>query len=157
MTSEFKITADWLNGDVNEPLEQATFAEVNVEVAQQVVSNLYQPGAETVLSGPRLPASVLGQGLIRRWWTLLYEPQRTLERHPRDPVFEARHRLDTLTNGYVFPPLAIWSGGETVLAQLFSPDVRFQTQRFSLPEVKEPWSLQRGASRRNSADSFRAS
>jgi hypothetical protein len=75
---------------------------------------------------------------------LLHEPQRTLERQPRDKQFEARHRLDSLTPGYVFPPLGLWSAGETISAQMFPSDLRFQAQRFQSQETSEPWPLARG-------------
>jgi hypothetical protein len=144
LTSEFTLNAQWLLGDFDDPLEQATFAEILVAVAGQSLGALYQPATGAVYSGPRLPAIVLAEGLTRRWWALLHEPQRTLERQPRDKLFEARHRLDSLTPGYVFPPLGLWSAGETISAQMFSPDLRFQSQRFQAQETNEPWSLGRG-------------
>jgi hypothetical protein len=144
LTRDFSLSARWLAGDLEDPLEQVTYAELLLSVAGQSVGGMYQPETGAAYDGPRLPAIVLAEGLTRRWWTLLHEPQRTLERQPRDEAFEARHRLDSLTPGYVFPPLGLWSAGETMSAQMFSPDLRFQTQRFQPPESSEPWSLNRG-------------
>ena len=119
-------------------------AEVPVSVGDQLLSATFDPETGEMAAGSRLPAIVLSEGLVRYWWPLLYEPQRTPERQPRrDEKFEARHRLDSFTPGYVFPSIGVWSGGETIVIGLFRPDMRFQKQRFVLPE-HEPWSFARG-------------
>ncbi len=99
----------------------------------------YDPVQKEISEGARVPAVLLAAGVAENWWPLLYEPQK----RQGDRLFEARHRLDALTRGYAFPPLGIWSGGDTVMASLFRPDTRFQQQQFLLPDQRDPWALGR--------------
>ena len=137
--NDFRINARWLEGELDYPEETATFAEIVVRVASALVTKIYDPTDKEVLDGARLPAVLLARGIAENWWPLLYEPQKRLG----DFSFEARHRLDAFTHGYVFPPLGLWSGGDTVMAGLFRPDTRFQQQQFILPEQHEPWLVPR--------------
>lgn len=128
----------WLIGDLDDPGEAATFAEIAVSVDDEPLAQIEDPDTGRLSEGTRIPALPLALGLAQRWWRLLYEPEKRADRR-----IEARHRLDVLTPGYVFPPLALWSGGDGVVARLLTPDLRFQRQRFVLPERDEPWYLPR--------------
>ncbi len=128
----------WLVGDLDDPAETATFAEIAVSVDGEPLAQLEDPDTGRLSEGTRIPALPLAQGLAQRWWRLLHEPEKHSDRR-----IEARHRLDVLTPGYVFPPLALWSGGDGIVARLLTPDLRFQRQRFILPERDDPWYLPR--------------
>lgn len=145
MSEDFHITADWRPGSYDDPAEGATAAEVTVGVGMQFLSSIQDPDTGEVTFGTRLPAVVLAQGVARNWWRLLYEPQHVFERRQEpDLRFEARHRLDSFTPGYVFPPIGIWSGGETVMVGTFQADRRFHNKSFLLPPRYSPWSVARG-------------
>ena len=137
--TEFSLAARWLDGDLDYPEETATLAEITVAAAGVHVSSMFDPQAGAAVEGPRLPASVLASGLADLWWTILYEPQKV----EADRAFEARHRLDALTRGYVFPPLALWSAGETMTGMLLKADRRFHSLVFATPEKRGPWILPR--------------
>lgn len=144
MTDTFYIAADWRSGVSDDPAEAVTAAEVTVSVGEHLLSSILDPNTGETVLGARLPVVVLAEGLTRNWWRLLYEPQRVFERQQeRDTKFEARHRLDSFTPGYVFPPIGIWSGGETVMVGTFSADQRFHNKSFLLPR-RQPWSVARG-------------
>lgn len=143
MSEGFFIGAEWLNADLDDPVEAQTMAEVSVTVGNETLSRVHDPESGQISEGARLPTIGLAEGLARKWWQLLYEPQRTVDRQPRQN-FEHRHRLDALTPGYVFPPIGIWSGGETVMVGLFRADIRFQTQSFLLPSNFRPQPIARG-------------
>lgn len=143
MTEEFSVEAEWLNADLDDPVEAQTMANVSVTVGNESLSRIHDPETGEVSEGARLPTIGLVEGLVRRWWQLLYEPQRTVDRQPRQN-FEHRHRLDGLTPGYVFPPITMWSGGETVMVGLSRADTRFQTQVFLLPLNFRPQPIARG-------------
>lgn len=144
MTDTFHIAADWRSGVSDDPAEAVTAAEVTVSVGEHLLSSIQDPDTGETALGARLPAVVLAEGLTRNWWRLLYEPQRVFERQQeRDTQFEARHRLDSFTPGYVFPPIGLWSGGETVMVGAFSADQRFHNKSFLLPR-RPPWSVARG-------------
>lgn len=136
----FSLTPRWMASDLEDPAEAATFAEVALSVEGEALAQLEDPDTGTQYAGAFLPALPLALGLAQRWWRLLYEPEKRSERR-----VEARHRLDVLCPGYVFPPLALWSGGDVVMARLLTPDLRFQRQRFVTPERAEPWCLPRQA------------
>lgn len=139
--TDLSITAQWLDADLDYPEETATFAEIVLALGDTTISQVFDHETGLLADGPRLPAVVLADGLIRSWWVLLYESQKLED----DPKFQARHRLDSLVPGYVFPPLAVWSSGEAVTAEMFDPDTRFQRQMFLLPERRGPWTMSRGA------------
>ncbi len=143
MTDRFSMEAKWLSAEGDDPAEAVTTAEVTVSADGISLSQIFDPDSGQTVDGPILPTLGLSEGLARRWWQLLYEPQRTPDREPRFN-FEFRHRLDGLTAGYVFPPIGLWSGGETVMVGLFRPDTRFQTQSFVLSELPRPVSAIRG-------------
>ena len=144
MSDDLHIAADWRPGSYDDPAEAATAAEVTVSVGMQSLSSVQDPDAAEVAFGARLPAIILAQGMARNWWRLLYEPQHVFERRQEpDLRFEARHRLDSFTPGYVFPPIGIWSGGETVMVGTFAADTRFHNKSFLLPH-RHPWSVARG-------------
>jgi hypothetical protein len=135
--TKFSIKPLWLNGDDSE--EEPTFAEIDLAIEGVGIGNLFDPDTSETAIGPRMPVVLLATGIVDHWWRLLNEPQRS----DQDQLFELRHRLDSLTPGYVFPPLAIWSSGEAIIASLSRPDTRFQRQMFLLPERKLPWTLPR--------------
>jgi hypothetical protein len=104
--TQFSISPTWLEGGDLE--EGSTFAEIVLSIEGTEISNLFDPDSGETASGPRMPAELLATGIADHWWRLLYEPQKI----EHDLLFECQHRLDSFTNGYVFPPLAIWSGGK---------------------------------------------
>ena len=143
MGDEFSINSEWRSADLDDPAEAKTMAEVSVLVGNERLTRIADPNTGETSEGARLPTIGLAEGLVRRWWQLLYEPQRTADRQPRQN-FEHRHRLDAFTPGYVFPPIGIWSGGETVMVGLFKAESRFQNQQFVFPQDFKPQSLARG-------------
>lgn len=133
-----QIDIQWLDGT---PEEGSSFAELIMSLNGETISDIADPVSGAV-SGVRLPLSPLAQEIAERWWVLMYEPQKA----DRDLAFEARHRLDAFTPGYVFPPLALWSGGaEGVSATLLAPDTRFHRYEFRLPDIGQSWFLPRAA------------
>jgi len=129
------INPDWKPLDPEEEGDEATtMAEVRVTVGNKLVSRFSDPASHKEFDGPIVPAVDLAAGLAENWWTLLYEPLKgksefSLDRKV-DPAFEARHRLDVLLPGYVFPPIGIWSAGDGLLGRLFDADERFQHHRY---------------------------
>lgn len=135
----FTLDPRWLASDLDDPCEAATFAEIALCIAGEPLARLEDPVDGSLSEGTRVPALPLALGLAQRWWRLLFEPEKRSDRRT-----EAKHRLDVLTPGYVFPPLALWSGGDdAILARLMTLDPRFQRVRFTLPDRAEPWYLER--------------
>lgn len=136
--SEFSLNASWLDSDLSSAEERESFAEISIRVGNHLLSRIYEDQSCTVSNGARLPAVWLATGILANWWTLLYEPAK----REGDPGFEARHSLDALANGYVFPPIAIWSGGDALTVCILKADTRFHRQQFFFDQ-RGPWTLSR--------------
>ena len=127
----------WLDAGLDDPDETRTFARVRVSVGDtNLTRNLSARGGGTsdAINIPLLP---LAQAVARDWWPLLYEPFRS----GAGEAFRARHRLDVPMHGYVFPKVALCSGGSDTLltAWIQSPEeyarVEFLAPASAGPEV----------------------
>jgi hypothetical protein len=135
------VKAEWEPSDLIDPDESATFAEVRVCVDATPVSRFLDPTSnqQKVVEGPRVPIIDLVTGLAANWWTLLYEP----EKQEGNQIFQARHRLDAMMPGSLFPPIALWSGGESLMASVLEPDERFQRYQYVRTNTPPSWTLDR--------------
>jgi hypothetical protein len=127
----------WLEAGLDDPDETRTFARVRVSVGDtSLTRNLSARGGGTsdAINIPLLP---LAQAVARGWWPLLYEPFRS----GAGEAFRARHRLDVPMHGFVFPKVALCSGGSDTLLTAWaqSPEehsrIEFLTPASISPEV----------------------
>lgn len=131
----------WLRGDFDDVVEARTFAALRIVLNGQIATKVYDHIAGGERDSINIALFPLGLCLAENWWSLLYEPRKSIE---EDSSIGIRHSLDAYMNGFVFPPLTIWSGGDDAI--IFErPDVR---QEFSglvfLREPDRPVSLARG-------------
>lgn len=112
MTCDFELSFEALEGPLNDPLEQATFARLWLTVDDRILTQCTnrRSGARDYV---KLPLDRLALGLAEHWWTMLYEPWRPEE---ANRLRAARHRLDAFTPGYLFPAVALWSAGDEAIA-----------------------------------------
>lgn len=103
--------ANWLKGTLDDSRETATFAALGISVDGDFLTRVYDHRSGGDRETIQVPISPLALGLAENWWALLYEARKS----EPDPDFDARHRLDLHMKGYLFPPVAIWSGGEDSL------------------------------------------
>jgi hypothetical protein len=101
----------WLAGHLENPEDAATFAALLVAIDGKAATRVFDRLSGSERDRVRVPLFPLALMVAKGWWALLYEPRR-LEEEDEDNFFFARHRLDAHLGGFVFPPLAIWSGGE---------------------------------------------
>jgi hypothetical protein len=88
-----------------------TLARIRISVGDVVVTRNLSARGGGDSDSINIPLLPLAQFLAEYWWPLLYEPFRS----GAGPAFKARHRLDVPMHGYVFPQLAICSGGDETL------------------------------------------
>jgi len=109
---QFEIHRDgWLEDGLDDGDEARTFARVRISVGTTILTrNLSGRGGGTseAVNVPLLP---FAQSLADSWWPLLYEPFRS----GAGSAFKARHRLDVPMHGYIFPKVALCSGGSETL------------------------------------------
>ena len=98
----------FINGNFDDPLETATFAKLRMVFADQVVSRCFDKRAGSERDYINIALYPLALGVAKNWWSLLYEPRKSDQRHA---LVEARHSLDALTTGFMFPAMSIWSNG----------------------------------------------
>jgi hypothetical protein len=116
---EFRIHRDgWLEGVLEDDDEARTFARVLVSVGDTLLTRNLSARGGGDSDAVNVPLTPLAQFLAERWWTLLYEPFRSGAGAP----FRARHRLDVPMHGYVFPKVALCSGGHDTLLTAWRQD-----------------------------------
>jgi hypothetical protein len=100
--------SNWLKGVFDDPREIETFAALRISVDSDLLTRVYDNLAGADRETIQVPLYPLAKGIADNWWALLYEPRKSED----GPHFYSRHRLDAYMRGFVFPPIAIWSGGE---------------------------------------------
>jgi hypothetical protein len=110
----------WLRGDFDDPIEARSFAAVKVALNGEVLTRSYDHIAEGERDTINVVLYPLALALAQNWWTLLYEPRKSEE---TGDLVEIRHSLDSFMNGFVFPALTVWSGGDDAIT-LEHPHIR---------------------------------
>jgi hypothetical protein len=88
----------------------------------------------------------LALAIAENWWPLLYEPRKSDE---SNSLTEVRHSLDAYMNGFIFPALTLWSGGDNTIT-FEHPTIRPQhTNLEFLPASTNITNLPRGAVEEN--------
>jgi hypothetical protein len=111
VNQQFKIELEWLGGSDQTPLERSTFAEIEIDVAQQVATELEDLVAQTVR--PRLRASAydLSMWFAENWWRLRWEPEaRTVD-------WRLSHVMAAAGGGIAWPNISFVSDGVHVLIE----------------------------------------
>ena len=103
---------NWLRGQFDDPIETKTFAALKLDLNGEVVTRLYDRIAEGERDTVNVPLYPLALAIAENWWTLLYEPRKSDE---GNSLVEIRHSLDSYMNGFVFPALTLWSGGDDAI------------------------------------------
>jgi len=111
LNSEFTIEFEWLSLEMNNPMEQETFAEIMISVGDTVVTEVKDLQAKTVRECIRVSAYHMAVWLVSNWWRLRWEP----EMNGTD--WKLAHQLSAAGGGYSWPGLTIASDGEFVSFQ----------------------------------------
>jgi hypothetical protein len=137
---QFHLHRDgWLEGRLDDPDEARTFTRLAISVGDLLLTrNLSSRdgGDSDAINVPLLP---LAQAIADMWWVLLYEPFRS----GAGPEFKARHRLDVPMHGYVFPQLALCSGGAESLLTAWAHGQEHSRIEFLAPPSINPEILAR--------------
>lgn len=110
----------WIRGDFDDVVENRSFAAVKVVVNNQVLTRSYDHIAEAERETVNVTLYPLALALAENWWKLLYEPRKSDE---ANSAAEICHSLDSWMNGFVFPPVTVWSGGSDTIV-IEQPSIR---------------------------------
>jgi hypothetical protein len=112
----------WLRGGFDEALEAKSFAALKIDLDGEVLTRLYDRIAEGERDTVNVVLYPLAVAIAENWWRLLYEPRKSEE---GNSLVEIRHSLDSYMNGFVFPALSLWSGGDDTVT-FDHPNIRPQ-------------------------------
>jgi len=111
MSEDFKIELEWLESSDREPVEKCTFAQIQINAAQQVATELEDLFAKTVRHGVRASAYDLALWFAENWWRLRWEPQE------RSVDWRLSHVMAAIGGGVAWPDLSFASDGLHVLVE----------------------------------------
>lgn len=106
MKEAFQIDFEWLPRDHGTPVEQATFAELCINVNGEIATELEEIESRSVRRSVRACAHHLAYWLASNWWRIRWEPSGPAE---RDIDWQLSHRLPAAGGGFVWPDLEIIS------------------------------------------------
>jgi len=111
MSEKFEITVAWLDGSGSDPVERATFAQIVINAAQQVTTELEDLAARTTRPGLRACAYDLARWLAENWWRLRWEPEETTI------DWRLSHVVAAVGGGAAWPDVSFASDGVHVLVE----------------------------------------
>lgn len=110
----------WLRSAFDDPTDQRSFAALKIAINGEVLTRSYDHVSGTEREAINVALYPLALAVAENWWRLLYEPRKSEERHD---AAESLHSLDAWMNGFVFPVMTMWSGGDDTIA-IDHPNVR---------------------------------
>lgn len=111
MNAPFAITCEWLPPVYGDSDEQATLAELAIDVAGLCATEVVDSFAKTVRASVWVSAFPLAEWFAANWWRLLWEPQSDTY------SWRASHKVGNSGYGYTWPDLSFSSDWQTVLVQ----------------------------------------
>lgn len=134
---EIRQESDWLG--TTENAEAATFGELVIAAGEPSVTltEVDDTIAKTTRKAIRVPMVLVAEWLVLHWWRLRWEPR------PERPGLSWReaHSMASIGRGIPWPPLEIWSDGESVqlaLSAELSPDVAAIRYIHNVPGLEVP-------------------
>lgn len=111
MNAPFTITCEWLPPLDTDSNEQATLAELAIDVAGLCATEVVDIFAKTVRPSIWVSAFPLAEWFAANWWRLLWEPQSDTY------SWRASHKVGNSGYGYSWPDLSFSSDWQTVLVR----------------------------------------
>lgn len=111
MKLRFCVT-DYERGELDDPENCATTAELTVKFGEQVLTRHDDPRAKSVRKGIRVSTYPLAHWLASVYWRLCYEPQPD---RPPTAAWRLAHELAAAGDGYQWPQATFVPDGEEML------------------------------------------
>lgn len=130
MSNDFSMSLAFLPLAEGTPAERACFGQLAIALGSLRLSEGQCAFTDAFEPGPRVSGYHLAEWLAWNWWRLVGEP-RPVGRRP-DPDWRFSHDMSTIGEGYLWPPIQIWSDRErTILRVRPTQDSPFSAFRFT--------------------------
>ena len=132
MNDPFTITCEWLPPLHTDSDEQATLAELAIDVAGLCATEVVDSFAKTVRTSVWVSAFPLAEWFAANWWRLLWETK------AETYSWRASHKVGNSGYGYIWPDLSFSSDWQTVMVSS-RPTTRWEAEpirylnRFDIP------------------------
>ena len=100
MSASFDINYEWLHSEDGSVAEQATLAEIAINVGDHCATEVEDILGRSVRSHARLSALHMAEWFACNWWRLLWEPE------ANSYSWRASHRVGNAGGGYAWPDLS---------------------------------------------------
>lgn len=139
--SDFELSMDWLDLGNSPPEEAATSGMLKIRLKDRYASQHFDFSSKTLIDYAKVSAYPMALWAVYYWWRLNYEPLISGQSYD----WKSAHDLPAAGGGYVWPPLRIVSGGETVSLIIMPPvnaetmaDVQYDSTAWGLtiPQVQ---------------------
>lgn len=139
--NDFELSMDWLDLGNSPPEEAATSGMLKIRSNSSYASRHFDLSSKTLVDYAKVSAYPMALWAAYYWWRLNYEP--LVSNQPY--YWKNAHDLPAAGCGYVWPPLRIVSGGETVSMIIMPPantetmaDVQYDSTAWgmTLPQVQ---------------------
>lgn len=114
LNDTFHIGFDWLDRDHGDPVDRATFAQVEIVANGECATRVEDVSARTVRPYVRVAAYPLALWLAANWWRLRWEPQEARYGQGQRLDWRLSHDAASIGEGYLWPDLRVTSEGATV-------------------------------------------
>jgi hypothetical protein len=108
----FEMVEPWLGATTD--VEDATFGALRIAVGDIVLTEVEDTISRTTRESIRVPASLVAEWLLTRWWRLRWEARPERPTH----AWRSAHSLAAVGEGYAWPSLDISSDGERVRLEM---------------------------------------
>lgn len=110
------------------PEHDATWADLEIEVGGNLVTQVFDTRASSVRSRLRVPLYPLAEWLATNWWFLHYEVQRA--GRSTSATYERRHNMRFAREGYALPALLIEPQGDYITIRWGKEDLHHYDIQF---------------------------
>jgi hypothetical protein len=139
--SDFELSIDWLNLSNLPPEEATTSGKLKIRLQGRYASRHVDFSSNTLVDYAKVSGYPMALWAAYYWWRLKYEPLINSQSY----YWKSAHDLPAAGCGYVWPPLRIVSGGETVSLIILPPtnietmaDVQYDSATWgvTIPQVQ---------------------
>lgn len=132
MTTDLRFEFSWLDNADPDPVEAATSASLAIHLDGEIVTEVEDRHAKTVLTSIRVSLYPLALWLAANWWRLRWEPK------VEGLSWRMAHNVAAAGGGDLWPDLSFFSDGERMWAEVRSTPSRAKQSLRYLNELSLP-------------------
>ena len=117
--NDFELSLDWLDLGDAPPEETATAGMLKIRLNDRYASRHFDFSSKTLVDYAKVSGYPMALWAAYYWWRINYEPLMNGQSY----YWKSAHDLPAVGCGYVWPPLRIIPGGETVSLVIMPPSI----------------------------------